>query len=320
MAEHPSLVADIGGTNTRLALADGAALRKGSVRRYRNAGFRDLAAVLHAYLADVGSPNLSGACAALAGPVEDGAGRLTNLDWSIAEADLAAQIGAPARLLNDLQAQGHALGRIAEAHLQPLLRADRPAPEGAPRLVIGVGTGFNAAAVHNTGQGRIVTASECGHITLPAPTADDRRLVDFLTRIEGFAEVEGALSGRGLANIDAWLAEEEAGGPAPRDARGVMDALGEGEPRAVRAVAVAVRLLGTVAGDLALVHLPLGGVHLIGGMARALADHAGDHGFAEAFRAKGRFAPMMARFPVRVVTDDYAALTGCAAFLAEDGA
>ena len=315
----PVLLADIGGTNTRLALADGAALRAGSVRRYRNDGFRDLSAVMTAYLAETGSPDLGAACAALAGPVEGGTGRLTNLDWTIAEADLSADLGAPVSLINDLQAQGHALGRLAPDSLRPLMPGDSPVPEAAPRLVIGVGTGFNAASVHQCRGGRLVTASECGHISLPTPTEADRRLADFLTAREGFAEVEGALSGRGLANIDAWLAEE-AGGPPGRDARDVVAALAEGEARAEAAVGTAVRLLGCVAGDLALVHLPLGGVYLIGGMARALAEHADRFGLAEAFAAKGRFAPMMARFTVQLVTDDYAALTGCAAFLAEDGA
>lgn len=313
-----ALLADIGGTNTRLALARGADLLPDSIRRYANAGFRDLEAVLHAYLAELGSPDLGGACAALAGPVQSGAGRLTNLDWEITEPGLSTAIGgAPARLLNDLQAQGHALDRIAPGALRPVIAA-APRP-GAPRLVIGVGTGFNAAAVHDTRGRRLVTASECGHITLPAPTEADRRLAAHLARMQGFASVEEALSGRGLGAIDGWLAEED-GGPAARDAPAVMAALEAGEPRAEAAGSAFVRLLGAVAGDLALVHLPFGGVFLIGGMARAMAPHLGRFGFAEAFRAKGRLAPLMAGFPVAVIEDDYAALAGCAAFLAEDGA
>lgn len=317
MVEGPVVVADVGGTHSRLALAEGGRLRPDSLRRYRNAGFRDLAAVLEAWLAEIGAPAPAGACAAVAGPVEGGVGRLTNLDWTISEAGLSAAVGgAPARLLNDLQAQGHALGRIAPDQLR---RVTGPDPGEGVRLVIGVGTGFNAAAVLPARAGRIVTASECGHVLLPTPDAADRRLADHLTRVEGYPEVEGVLSGRGLANIDAWLAEEEGGG-APRDAAALIAAADAGEPRAVAALGVAVRLLGCVAGDLALVHLPFGGVYLVGGVARALAERADRFGLAEAFAAKGRFAPMMARFPVGVITDDYAALTGCAAFLAEDGA
>ena len=78
-----------------------------------------------------------------------------------------------------------------------------------------------------------------------------------------------------------------------------------------------IRILGTVVGNLSLIHLPLGGVYLVGGVARAMAPHLAAMGFAEAFRDKGRFAGFMANFPVHLVTDDFAALTGCAAHLRE---
>ena len=38
--------------------------------------------------------------------------------------------------------------------------------------------------------------------------------------------------------------------------------------------------------------------------------------FAGAFRDKGRFSPLMAEFPVSIIEDDFAALTGCARRLA----
>ena len=76
-----------------------------------------------------------------------------------------------------------------------------------------------------------------------------------------------------------------------------------------------VRLLGTVTGDLALTHLPFGGVFLIGGVARAFTDHFERFGFAEAFRDKGRFSSFMRQFAVSIIEDDYAALEGCAQYL-----
>ena len=42
-------------------------------------------------------------------------------------------------------------------------------------------------------------------------------------------------------------------------------------------------------------------------------------GFAAAFRDKGRFAEFMESFQITLVEDDYAALTGCAAYLANGG-
>jgi glucokinase len=73
-----------------------------------------------------------------------------------------------------------------------------------------------------------------------------------------------------------------------------------------------VRLLGTVVGNLSLIHLPFGGVWLIGGVARAFTPYMERFGFAEAFRDKGRFEAFMRDFSVSVIEDDYAALTGCA--------
>ena len=75
------------------------------------------------------------------------------------------------------------------------------------------------------------------------------------------------------------------------------------------------RILGTVSGNLALVHLPFGGVYLVGGVARHVAPFLEPFGFVDAFRDKGRFAGFMQNFAVTVVEDDYAALTGAAAHL-----
>jgi glucokinase len=98
----------------------------------------------------------------------------------------------------------------------------------------------------------------------------------------------------------------------------IMAACAEGNNAHARdAVAMGVGLLGRVLGNLALIQLPFGGIYLVGGVARALARHADEMGFAEAFMDKGRFASFMRQFPVWVVEDDYAALTGCAGHLQE---
>ena len=290
-----TLVADVGGTNTRVALARGARIREAGLRRYRNAAFDGLEDVLRAYLAEAGAVP-EAACIALAGPVGDGAAQMTNLDWHVTEAGLAEAIGAgPVALLNDLQAQGHSLPAAA--------------PGTPPRLVIGVGTGFNAVAVHATAAGLMVTASESGHVGLPITTEAE---LDFARHMGGgHVEAEEALSGPGLARLDAWLA----GADAPRrDPAQVMAAFEAGEARACAAAQHLCFMLGKLAGDLALVHLPYGGVWLSGGMARAFWPHLAALGFRDGFRGKARFAPLMERFEIALIADDYAALKGCAAY------
>ena len=67
--------------------------------------------------------------------------------------------------------------------------------------------------------------------------------------------------------------------------------------------------------DQALIHLPYGGIFLIGGMARAMTPHFGTFGLKKAFREARRVDLLQTEFSVTVVEDDYAALTGCAAYL-----
>ncbi len=310
-----TLLADIGGTNTRVALSESGALLSTSIRRYANAGQPALEPILQAYMAAEGLTDLAGACIAAAGPVRDGVAVMTNLDWVIEGTNVAAATRADrVAVLNDLQAQGHALGRIEPAMLREILPG-RAAVAGASQLVIGIGTGFNAAPVHDGPGGRIVAASECGHVTLPVSSAADERLSQFVAREHGFASVEDVLSGRGIAHVHAFVCAQ-AGSGTPLDAAGVLAGVQAGDSMALDAARIFVRMMGAVAGDLALTHLPFGGIYLIGGVARAVAPLLSDCGFEQAFRAKGRFSEFLGAFPVRLIEDDYAALLGCAAYMA----
>lgn len=312
-----AIVADVGGTNTRVARADGPQLVPGSVQRFRNADHSGLDSVLRAYVGQAkGAPACEGACVAVAGPVRGGRATLTNLDWSIDPALVSGATGAgTVAVINDLQAQGYAIGFLDPASAVPVVGAAPDDPD-ATKLVVGVGTGFNAAPVYDTPGGRFVPPSESGHASLPVRTEADWRLADFVAREHGFADVEDALSGRGIEHVYAWLGEE-AGTPGTLGAGDIMLRCRDGaDPRATDTVRTFVRILGNVTGDLALTFLPSGGIYLVGGVSRAFLPHLRPMGFAEAFSDKGRFGRFMKGFPVWVVDDDYAALVGCASHLA----
>ncbi|WP_116131429.1 glucokinase [Tropicimonas sp. IMCC34043] len=308
-----SLLADIGGTNTRVALSRGGKVVHGSVRHYPNDQFAALEPVLHRYLEETGTATPAAACLAMAGPVRDGVGAMTNLDWTIDSHVLAAATGAGmVTLLNDLQAQGHALGHIPSSALDPVIPGTPPQLD-ATQLVVGIGTGFNAAPVFQTPAGRFVPPAETGHTGLPLRSERDMRLGAFLERAHGFPSVEDALSGRGLVALHQFLCAE-AGEPGKAVLKGkeIMAEVARGDARAVETAALFSRLLGAVVGDLALTMLPFGGIFLIGGVARAMAPYLVGGGFVEALRDKGRFGTFLQQFPVTVVSDDDAALTGMA--------
>ena len=318
-----ALLADLGGTNTRVALAEGRVVDPASIRRFPNAEYKaagkDIAHILRDYLGQTGA-SVSGVCVAAAGPVQDGVAVMTNLDWSMDAAKLGGATGAArVAILNDLQAQGHALGHIAPEKLRVVI--DGPQKAGASMLVVGLGTGVNAAPVHGSGAARVVPPSECGHVNMPVRSDEDfalMRFVEGLLRSRGetaHCGVEEVLAGRGLGNLAAFAAAQ-AGRPDQMDSAAVLAGLATGNATAEHAARLYTQILGQTLADLALVHLPYGGIYLIGGMSRAMTAHFDRFGLARTFREARRVDLLQTAFSVTVVEDDFAALTGCAAYLA----
>lgn len=318
-----AILADIGGTNTRVALAEGPTVRPDTIRRYPNAEYKargqDIEHILRDYLQTTGA-SVSGVCVAATGPVQDGVATMTNLDWVMDAAKLTSATGARAcAILNDLQAQGHALGHVAPENLNRIV--DGPDNPGAPMLVVGLGTGVNAAPVHGSGPGRIVAPSECGHVNMPVRSEEGLRLMRFIEALlarrgeTAHCGVEEVLSGRGLANLHAFAAHEA--GLATRANSGeVLAALSADNATAVEAARLYTAVLAQCLADLALIHLPYGGIYLIGGMSRAMAPHFPRFQLGPQFREPRRVDLLTREFSITVIEDDYAALTGCAAVLA----
>jgi glucokinase len=159
---------------------------------------------------------------------------------------------------------------------------------------------------------------------MPVRTDEDFRLLRFIEArllAEGdapHAGVEEVLAGRGLANLHAFAASE-AGRPGTLSSAEVLAALAAGDPVAAHAARLYVHILGQMLSDLALIHLPYGGIYLIGGMSRAMTPSFATLDLAAQFREPRRVDLLERDFSVTVVEDDYAALTGCAAYLDGQG-
>jgi glucokinase len=310
-----AVVVDIGGTNTRVALTHGSEVRHDTIRRFRNAENTGIEPILERFLSEH-QITPEAVCVDVAGPVQNGVGELTNLDWRVHPDRLTHATGAAfAEVLNDMQAQGHSLAHVSDMHLEQILPG-QPAAADAPKLVVNVGTGLNAAPVYRVGHQTLLPPAAAGHVTLPAQTPEELRFKDWLAERHGTPGFEDVLSGRGLERLYAWHCLEDGMGD-PLEAAAIMAAFAEGHPRAQRTLRMFVRFFGRYASDLALVTLPFGGIYLVGGVVRHMGPHLLSMGFAEAFMDKGRFSDYMRQFPVHLLTDDYAALAGCANHLAE---
>ncbi len=311
MSGDLSLVLDIGGTNTRIALTQGHTLMTDRVQKYANADYPNLAAVIETYLAVQNAGTFDRVCVAAAGPVTDDRAEMTNLDWVIDARDISSVTkSSKVGVINDLQAQGHSLHMLDENDTRCVLAGTHQVRDNDTKIVIGMGTGFNAAPVFHTSAGRYVPPSEIGHARIAAANAEQAEVVAHIQDMEGFASNEHVLAGRGLERIDHALNNCQ-----DRTAAQIMEAAGNGDDAAINVANMQASFAGAVYGDMALANLPLGGLYLIGGVARALEPYLASDIFAHSFRDKGRFGPFNEKFSVHLVLDDFAALKGCASYI-----
>lgn len=306
------LIADVGGTNTRVALAHDGILQIDSIQRYRNADQLGVAEILIDYLhTHAAGTHPSAVCIDVAGPVGEAQGQLTNLDWTVTTDQLCKVSGAQrGAIINDMQAQGLALSHLPAEAFRSVIKGTA---QSGNRIVVNVGTGFNSAVVLGDGPKLTVPGSETGHVNLPVPSPEIFELHQYLAGRFGFASAEEVLSGRGLSHVYAFLAKHSSS-EALASSQHIIENL-DNDPLAVKSIAILLEVFGCVCGNLALTHLPFGGIYLVGGVAQALADHYPGSPFHSAFAAKGRFTEFMSQFSVHLVQDDHAALAGCIAHL-----
>lgn len=302
------LVADIGGTNARIALvrADGGIERSG---RYLCADFPDLAAALRRFAEDRGLsalPPRAAVCAA--GPVEGGRVRMTNHAWEIDAAATARDLGlARLDLINDFTAQALALPALGPDDLFPI--ATGRAVPGAATAVMGPGTGLGVAGLMPGAGIADVVTSEGGHMTAAPRDAVEAQVIAVLEGRFGHVSYERLVSGPGLENIHAVLAGGE-DGPSLSAPEISHRALNGSDGACVRALELFFAFLGSAAADVVLALGARGGLYLAGGILPGIAGALAASGFHARFCDKGRFADYLAAVPVQVVVHSAPAQLG----------
>ncbi|MCR9126157.1 MAG: glucokinase [Rhodobacteraceae bacterium] len=287
------LVADVGGTNTRLALALDGVVDPASIRRFANDAHAGFLPVVQSFLADAGVSRVDGAAIAVAGPTSARGGRLTNRDWSLDVPMIRGFTDGPVRYLNDLKAMAYAVPGLSAAAAVAIVPETGQPPDNGQGLVVGIGTGFNVSPLVRTDNGFVATDAEFGHTAMPSSVA--RRMVDSLGAAAAarFATVESCFSGRGHAAARALLTD------------------GADFEQTYAA------WIGDLTRELILTFMPLGGVHFAGGVARAVLTGPGRAAFVDRLTRPYALNGDLAAVPVRLITDDYAPLTGCARFLTQ---
>jgi glucokinase len=311
------LVGDIGGTNARFALIEGA--QTAPIRT------QSLDSRAHEFLGP-NPPPIHTATLGVAGPVVDNRCTATNLPWVVDGDALGRAFGIErVTLLNDLVALAFGALHAPREKLHVLQGNEPPARDGATVAVLAAGTGLGEAALVWSGQRHVALATEGGHSDF-APRDDiEIELLRFLRARFGRVSYERVLSGRGFGSLYDFFREVKgiteppavtAAIAAAADRNAAISKRGRaGESEAcARAVDLFASIYGAEAGNLALKTLATGGVFVAGGIAASMLPLLEKGPFLKSFREKGRFSSLMEKIPVAVVLDSSIGLAGSAWF------
>lgn len=318
-----ALIADIGGTNARFALTDPDA---GTLvlREQQSLPAAEFASLQHAaehYLTSVGVRPRQ-ASIAVACPVSGDEVRLTNRAWAFSQTELKRALGLEQlKVINDFGAVAHAVPALG-ADDRVLLHGSDELPPRGPITVLGPGTGLGVALLVGDAQaGWRVVETEGGHVSFAPQGEEELAIARWISARYGRCSNERLLCGAGIAQIDAALAAGDDLSVPPDWARQLRDpaeivaaALDGHDLNARRTLARFCAVLGSVAGDAALIH-GARTVMIAGGIVPRFVPFLKSSAFRERFLAKGRFAAYLESVSIQVVVHPQPGLLGAAVAL-----
>jgi glucokinase len=303
-------MADIGATTTRCALLDD----KGhelAPEIFENADFTGLEGVLRIYLEHRRtSDRPSRAALAVAAPIVGDEVQMTNIGWSFSQNALKQALDLKwLELVNDFAAIAWALPQLAPDDVVQIGKGAR-----APRntlAALGPGSGLGVSALVPTSDGWAVMTGEGGHVSMPAATREEQDVIALLRdRFDGHCSAERVLSGPGLVNLYVALAELAGRGQPTVTPEDVTNLAKQGEPLARKTLAMFFAMLGTTAGNVAMLTGARGGVYIAGGIVPRLVEQLRKSEFRARFEAKGRYSRYLAAIPTHVITAPLPAFRG----------
>jgi glucokinase len=323
------LAGDIGGTNARLAFFDvtDGQFRLISASVFHSREYSGLDQIVSRF---VDSSNLhpDTACFGVAGPVRDGRVEASNLPWIIESKRLADELNLKkAVLINDLEANAWGIATLASKDVVSLYQVKGNSVGNQD--VISAGTGLGEAGMYWDGAKHQIFASEGGHTDFAPRDELEMNVFRYLSGRYGHVSYERIVSGPGLVNVFQFLRDSGRG----NEPKWLTDEMSHTDPAAAisraalngtcplceQALDLFVSVYGAEAGNLALTLMATGGVYLGGGIAPKMLPKLSGPLFMRAFVGKGRMQPLLEAIPVKVITNDKAALMGAARCAAANG-
>lgn len=322
---HTALVADIGGTNARFALArcaPGEAPALEQIRQFTVAAHASPIDAAATYLKMVAEPAPERAVFAVACALHGDRIRFTNSPWTLSVTEAQTELAlAELKLVNDFSALSRAIPLLGQDTLEPIGSTQpRTTPQGDDRrtyAAIGAGTGLGTGGLL-VANGRVtVLESEGGHATFAPADAYERDILDQLWAQFPRVSNERLISGHGLVNLYRAICRIENTDAQHEAPDAIVATARDGERICEQTVLRFCAMLGSVAGDLALTLGAWDGVYLGGGVTERLSYWLPQSDFRRRFEDKGRHAALMRTVPTVRICHPAVGLLGAAAFADE---
>jgi len=310
---------DIGGTHARFALATVAAdgtIVLGEPETLNTADHASFQTAWEDFRERRGGTLPPAVSMAIAGPVGGEVIRFTNNPWIIRPALVKEKLGIKRySIVNDFEAVAHAVARAPDDQFVHLAGPEKPLGAKGTISVLGPGTGLGVAHLWRDGKGGYhVQATEGGHVDFAPLDGIEDAILARLRKRHTRVSVERVVAGPAICDLYQTLAALEGRAVHELEDIEIWTRGTSGEDcLAAAAVDRFCLSLGSVAGDIALTQGGFAGVVIAGGLGLRLRETLLNSGFAERFRAKGRFAELMASIPVKLIVHPQPGLFGAAA-------
>jgi glucokinase len=316
------LVADIGGTNARFAMAifEGKATSPSpspkieSFQAYSCGEYHDPMELVQQYLSKYSDTHFDSVCLAVAGVTNDNTAYLTNLGWTVDGNLIATRFGlSNVVVTNDFAALARSATALGPAQLLTLHSGDRN-PTG-PISVMGPGTGFGIAQVVRSQSRSIVIPTEGGHCSFVPSGTLETQVWNAVRDSLGRVTIETFMSGIGMLRIYRAVCGLHNVAPLNYEPSTISQrALEQHDKICIETLSVFCGILGSVASDKALSHGATGGIYLGGGILPKIADFVTQSDLVERFLDKPPLEDFVAKIPIHMIIDPHAALVGAALF------
>ena len=309
-------VADVGGTNIRIAQIKNGALVH--IKKYVCRDFKSINIVLEQYFSSFPDLTFTAGCLGVACPVSGDVIDITNNHWQFSISQLQADLGlSRLEVINDFTAVAHAVTALNPQQREQIGQGQSEALDNI--AVFGPGTGLGVKHLTHSNEGWWVLDGEGGHVDFAPVDAVDMAIWQFLTEKLGHVSTEEVLSGRGLVHIYQAIARHQG---LDKSAASLDEAADITEMALDRSCNLCVatltqfcKILGSFAGNLALNLGARGGVYIGGGIAPRFTNFIKQSEFRARFEAKGRLRDYVVTIPTFIITEPDHGLIGAMVYL-----